>query len=354
MYLETGRYAGWPANYGIWSWGDEIVVGFTVGHYKSGGGFHERDRTRPFTTMQARSLDGGGTWHVSETPCQTPGGRALSADEHVDEPLRIAKHLNAAGALSVCRGVDFAHPDFALMCARTCLAWGARSWFYTSVDRCRTWDGPFLLPAFGMLGVAARTDYLVGGPAQCDLFLTGTKSNGREGRPFCARTVDGGASFELLSFIGDEPDGHAIMPASSRLADGSVLVAVRTRGTDDVAGCWIDLFASDDGCRSWERLGRAVDSTGAKGNPPTLTQLQDGRQCITYGFRDPPHQICARMSADDGRSWSDTVVLREHAGGGDMGYPRTVQRSDGAMVTVYYWYDASGTDRYISATIWQP
>ena len=26
VYFEPGRYGGWPANYGIWSWGDEIVV----------------------------------------------------------------------------------------------------------------------------------------------------------------------------------------------------------------------------------------------------------------------------------------------------------------------------------------
>ena len=29
VYRETGKFAGWPANYGMWAWGDEIVVGFT-------------------------------------------------------------------------------------------------------------------------------------------------------------------------------------------------------------------------------------------------------------------------------------------------------------------------------------
>ena len=28
VYKEAGRYGGWPANHGIWSWGNEIVVGF--------------------------------------------------------------------------------------------------------------------------------------------------------------------------------------------------------------------------------------------------------------------------------------------------------------------------------------
>ena len=34
VYREPGRFAGWPANYGIWCWGDEIVVGFTSARIK--------------------------------------------------------------------------------------------------------------------------------------------------------------------------------------------------------------------------------------------------------------------------------------------------------------------------------
>ena len=28
VYQEEGRFGGWPANHGAWSWDDEIVVGF--------------------------------------------------------------------------------------------------------------------------------------------------------------------------------------------------------------------------------------------------------------------------------------------------------------------------------------
>lgn len=27
IFREPGRFGGWPANYGIWHWGDEIVGG---------------------------------------------------------------------------------------------------------------------------------------------------------------------------------------------------------------------------------------------------------------------------------------------------------------------------------------
>jgi len=39
VYRQPGRFAGWPANYGIWSWGKEIVVSFTLGHMDLSGGF---------------------------------------------------------------------------------------------------------------------------------------------------------------------------------------------------------------------------------------------------------------------------------------------------------------------------
>jgi hypothetical protein len=38
----------------------------------------------------------------------------------------------------------------------------------------------------------------------------------------------------------------------------------------------------------------------------------------------------------------------------DLGYPRTVQRSDGKIVTVYYFNEAANKERYIAATIWDP
>jgi hypothetical protein len=31
VYHRQGRFGGWPANHGIWSWGDEILVGFSAG-----------------------------------------------------------------------------------------------------------------------------------------------------------------------------------------------------------------------------------------------------------------------------------------------------------------------------------
>ena len=357
VYREPGRYAGWPANYGIWSWGDEIVVGFTVGYHKADAGFHSRDRDRPFVPMQARSNDGGCTWEVTGMPCRTPYGNGISADEHVNPDLRIGTGSTDEDPSPDCPGgLDFSHPDFALMCARTGVRLGARSWLYTSCDRCRTWQGPFRLPAFGQGGIAARTDYLASGPDTCTLFLTAAKSDGGEGHAFCAHTSDGGRAFSFLSWIGPEPEGFTIMPASVRLPDGRILAALRCRKREDGTEAernWIDLYASDDGGRTWEYVNRPVSNTGIGGNPPAMIRLRDGRVCLTYGFRDAPHGIRARLSGDDGRTWGNEILLRDDGGDHDIGYPRTVQRSDGRVVTVYYFDDHPDTERYIAATIWE-
>jgi hypothetical protein len=352
LYREVGRYAGWPANYGIWSWENEIVVGFTLGYHNQQGGFHARDRSRPFVTMQARSLDGGHTWHVDRMPCSTPGDRGLSADEHMEPALHVGQMLDAGSTIGDCPGgIDFSHPDFALMCARSGLRAGAVSWFYVSHDRCQSWEGPFGLPMFGQQGISARTDYLVSDRRSCVLFLTATKSDGKEGRVFCAQTTDGGATMAFLSWIDPEPKGYTIMPSSVRLPDGRILTAVRCREGEQ---CWIDLYASGDGGVAWAYLNRPVPDTGMGGNPPALIRLSDGRLCLTYGYRDPPHSICARLSSDDGVTWGNPVVLRDRGGNHDLGYPRTVQRPDGKVVAVYYWNDHAEGERYIAATVWSP
>ena len=72
VYREPGRFAGWPANHGMWSWGDEILVGFSRGTYKDRGRFHHIDHDKPEEFLLARSRDGGATSWSVEQP-QPPG-----------------------------------------------------------------------------------------------------------------------------------------------------------------------------------------------------------------------------------------------------------------------------------------
>ena len=114
------------------------------------------------------------------------------------------------------------------------------------------------------------------------------------------------------------------------------------------------MYASDDDGISWKYCGRPVPDSGYGGNPGTLTLLQDGRLCLTYGYRDDPAGMRARVSDDNGVTWSRDIVLRDDAGNHDIGYPRTIQRPDGNILTVYYYNDRADGERYIAATIWKP
>jgi len=67
VYHEKGRFGGWPANHGIWSWGNEILCGFSAAHFKDyEGSTHAVDRKKPEHHLFARSLDGGETWAITD------------------------------------------------------------------------------------------------------------------------------------------------------------------------------------------------------------------------------------------------------------------------------------------------
>ena len=360
IFREPGRFGGWPANYGMWAWGDEIVVGFTRGAHKSAERGHAIDKSRPVRNLQARSLDRGASWRVEAFAGARPGGRGLSADEHMAPELRLAAVMDGASATIPSEPLLFKHPDFALMAARTGLARGVFSFCYLSYDRCRSWQGPYRLPLFGATGIAARTDYIVQGEHSALFFLSANKADGAEGKVICARTDDGGLSFDLLAEVGGEPGAagdFAIMPASLQLPGGRLLCARRCR--EGASGkSYIDLYASDDQGYSWRRLNRPVafQRRGHSGNPPCLKQLADGRLLLIYGNRDGPYTICARISADEGISWSGEIVLRGGGANGDMGYARAVVLADDTVIAAYYINDRPDGDgeRFIEATIWQP
>lgn len=59
--IEQDRFHGWPANNGVWQWGDEILVGYTQGDFTVKKG---HNITGNQESLFARSLDGGETWEM--------------------------------------------------------------------------------------------------------------------------------------------------------------------------------------------------------------------------------------------------------------------------------------------------
>ena len=336
VFKEAGRFAGWPANYGIWSWDDEIVVGFSLGYHddnKKDG--HPVDRSRPRTTRLARSTDGGRTW-TGETPSYLDANG--NEREAVDPP----------------GGIDFTQPNFALLFRMEGSNHG-HSRYYVSADRCKTWQGPYKLPTFDRKGIFARTDYIVNDKHDLLAFFTAAKDEGGEGWPFCAHTTDGGKTWNHVGWIGPQPatGGYAIMPSTVRLKNRSLLSTIRRRGEfEDGKRWWLESFLSPDDGRSWYML--ETPRVSNHGNPAHMIRLRDGRIALTYGWRNAPYGVRAMLSSNEGLDWGPEIILRDDGANWDLGYPRTVQRSDGKCVTAYYFNDRQGKERYIAATTWDP
>lgn len=344
VYAEDGKFAGWPANSGLWAWGNELLVGFCLADHQEGTGGHTY---APGTARQkfARSLDGGETWTIEDA---------------FERGITAASQDHAAGERAVAPGdcpgnFDFTNPGFAMTFRRANDADGAAH-FYVTADRGHAWQGPYAFPNLGNPGILARTDYLVEGRHTLLAMLTASKRNRQEGRVGCARTGDGGRTWKWVTWVDEEPEGYAIMPATVRLASGRLVCVVRRREGNR---CWLAGYISEDHARTWRRAADPVDDTGVAGSPPALVALSDGRLCLAYAVRsrgpESPSRIGVRFSADGGESWGREIVVRGHDGANwDIGYPRMAQRPDGRLVVIYYYnhgWTQTPSYRYIAATM---
>jgi hypothetical protein len=347
VFQQDGRFAAWPANGGMWAWGNEILVCYTEADHLDITG-HSYDRATAWS-MFARSLDGGESWTREDAYAQGITGAGHDHRVHQGKPLR-----------SLTEPIDFSHPDFAMLFHRQHIHQGD-SFFYYTYDRGKSWAGPFKFPRLDTNGLAARTDYIIDGPREALVFLTATKSDGREGRIAAFRTEDGGVTWRRIAWIGDEPEpgrDFAIMPASVRLAPEKLLTVIRHRRHRERAQTWLTSFVSEDNGHTWKQVADPVSDN--VNTPAAVIKLPDGRLVLAYVFRNRDadgSSVCAKISSDGGQSWGPEIVLREKEGAsGDVGYPRIVRRPDGKLVISYYWNHALRKNlppyRYIAATIW--
>ena len=347
VFYEEGQFGGWPANHGIWSWGNEILVGFVVADHKEKTGHTYEPLSA--SNKYARSKDGGQSWTIEDAykNGQTAWGHDNNiTDEKADTPIPLSEAVS-----------DFTNPDFILTFLRHNNHNGP-SHFYYSNNRGAIWKGPFSFPELNTNGVATRTDYVIDGKKELNAFLTVAKSNDKEGRVVMSRTTDGGLSWEIVSWIGPEPEGFDIMPSSLRLSPTELITVIRTR-----TGNGQDLltsYLSNNNGETWEKLKDPVSDTGRGGSPPALVKMNDGRLALAYIYRSKyGSRVNIRFSSNNGRSWSDEIILRcGDLANGDVGYPRMVQIPDGKLVVIYYWnnvnQEGASPYRYIASTIFDP
>lgn len=155
-------------------------------------------------------------------------------------------------------------------------------------------------------------------------------------RPFgivsCAESRDG-LHWDVLGEVPlpeNVTNGQFHEPHVIELNDGALLCLIRYHYPNGDLGIYKSV--SRDGGRTWS----TPEDMDIHGSPPHLLRHSSGAIVLTYGWRHAPYGQRARISRDDGATWSDEIILRDDGPDGDLGYPCSVELPSGDILTVYY------------------
>ncbi len=120
-------------------------------------------------------------------------------------------------------------------------------------------------------------------------------------------------------------------PHTVELCGGRILGIIRAQDMKTYPSFTMYKTCSNDGGKIWSEC----KPMGISGSPPHLLKHSSGAVILTYARRESPFSERAVISFDEGESWSEELILSE-AKSADIGYPSSVELSDGSILTVYY------------------
>ena len=194
-------------------------------------------------------------------------------------------------------------------------------WMLRSTDGGATWSSPYRVPASAPQGAVCLRDGT--------LILIGKCADGTIG---IYRSPDDGITWSHISTLpvrnGDQTTFY-YEPHLVDAMDGKLIAHIRNQNTANDR----ETLQSEsvDGGLTWNE----PHPIGVWGLPSHLTRLRDRRLLMTYGYRRMPRGNHARLSADNGATWSDPIVISDD-GKGDIGYPSTVELPSGEFLTLWY------------------
>jgi Neuraminidase (sialidase) len=171
---------------------------------------------------------------------------------------------------------------------------------------------------------------------------------------FIIKSKDGGKTWGDLHVIarGFNETCPVLLP------NQRILVAMRsTEG-----GAYTATSYSDDDGNTWSV---PVQISNQSEHPADLLLLKSGELLLTHGQRNKPYGVQVMVSKDNGTTWgANRIMLAWDGDHMDLGYPVTVQRKDGKLVTAYYIVygqknkvvleGPSPEEAYIKGIIWDP
>jgi Neuraminidase (sialidase) len=199
------------------------------------------------------------------------------------------------------------------------------NWMIRSTDGGVTWSARYPVPVNSPHGPIQLADGRV--------LYAGKELWAKESRIGVCESQDDGQTWTWLATIPTRPGDHAREYHelhAVECTDGSLIAHIRN-GNAANSGETLQSESTDGG-KSWS----VPHSIGVWGLPSHLLRLKDGRLLMSYGHRRPPIGNQARISRDNGKSWSEPLTISADAHSGDMGYPSTVECQDGSLLTVWY------------------
>ena len=315
----------------------------------------------------SRSSDGGMTWTEPVKIFDLP-----NADDGVDAHGVLRNGTILYGAVSYgWEGERYSYKN-----------WYANSYIIRSQDQGHTWSEPAKINiapftwaypfgriielADGQLLMMMYGGYLplsLRGPAANDKDdvtremrkLGDQKPEQQRGDfAFIIKSKDGGKTWGDLHVIarGFNETCPVLLP------NQRILVAMRsTEG-----GAYTATSYSDDGGNTWSV---PVQISNQSEHPADLLLLKSGELLLTHGQRNKPYGVQVMVSKDNGTTWgANRVMLAWDGDHMDLGYPVTVQRKDGKLVTAYYIVygqknkvvleGPSPEEAYIKGILWDP
>jgi hypothetical protein len=223
-----------------------------------------------------------------------------------------------------------------------------RSWVCRSSDGGRTWTQTKEFPApepgwsefipFG--DIFAGEDGALHTSCYAGEFTEPAKSTKTKSyRAWHFRSDDDGRTWQRGAVIGEKHNETSLF----HLGGKRWMAAARIDA--------VELFRSEDDGATWQGPQRVTARNEINAH---LQRLQDGRLLLSYGNRvRDQFGVLAKLSSDEGKTWSDPLRLARTLDG-DCGYPSSVQRPDGKIVTAFYAHRTADFDRYqMGVVIWE-
>jgi hypothetical protein len=224
-----------------------------------------------------------------------------------------------------------------------------------SSDAGRSWtrDGRFEPPAgsgrFMPFGKLVDTGDAWLAPAY-DCRMSSADPASRRSSSWIFASSDGGRTWSARGTVGaDFYTETDILPVSGGwIAAARTLQDYASPGDPRSSPC-VRLMRGSSDAGAWT-AGPGLTVAGQ--HPGHLLRLGDGRILFTCGSRVSGFLgVLARLSADEGGSWSAPLVLASDCLSSDQGYPSCVELPDGSILTAYYSRASAAHHRYHMATV---